>query len=254
VNGLARATTWVGRRGTLAAVDCLVLAGGLLALGTDAWDGILAGAADHTSCARAAVPVHACESSGGLPWLVLGTLFGPALAALGIWLGSIGIACLLRPLGRLDPHGQRLLDDATRHHAAGGLSQEGFLATRDRLHSRAARREVPQVALALSLFGASLALLAFTLAGSLLSLVHDLRGLGAVALPATRTILGVAGACTAAAVAGAFLVLTQASRWRARTRAEASALQQMLTDLESDILDEVRRSALPAGDADAPEL
>ncbi|HUR62859.1 MAG TPA: hypothetical protein VM241_00095 [Candidatus Thermoplasmatota archaeon] len=238
---IARPVERLGALGTPAAVAAILLGAALLWTAALSWDGISSSMDATLRCARAA-PAQACAWPGGLASLILGALLGPALAALGAALLATGTACAVRPVGGLDPHGQRLLDDATRHRAAGGLSVEGYQATTERLHAQAARRSVPQVALALSLLGASLAVLTFLLVGGVLAQVGGLRGLGA-APAGPRAVLGVTGACAAAALAAAFLVLAQASRWRARARAEASALQQMLTDLESDILDEVRRSA-----------
>ncbi|MEA3204045.1 MAG: hypothetical protein QOI63_1725, partial [Thermoplasmata archaeon] len=208
-----------------AAIACLSAAGVLLGAAASAWGTVLASAA-----------------AGAAPAL-LATLLGPFLAVPALLLAATGAACLLLPRGRLDPVGQRLLADAERHHAGGGLSREGFQATRERVHARAARQWVPQAALTLSLFGASLALLAFALAGGFLALLPR-AGSGAA--------VGVAGACAAAAVAGTLLVLAQAARWRARARSEASALQRMLADLESDILDEVRRNAPPSAAEPVP--
>jgi hypothetical protein len=253
VSALARPVERLGTLGTPAAVAAILLGAALLWTAALSWDSVSSVRDATLRCARA-TPAQACAWPGELASLILGTLLGPALAALGAALLATGIACAVRPVGGLDPHGQRLLDDATRHHAAGGLSVEGYQATSERLHAQAARRSVPQVALALSLLGASLAVLTFLLVGSVLAQVGGLRGLGAAPLAGTRAVLGVTGACAAASLGAAFLVLAQASRWRARARAEASALQQMLTDLESDILDEVRRSAPhPEPEAAAPE-
>jgi hypothetical protein len=245
---LSRPVDWVGSRGTAAAVTCTAFGLLFLLLATTAWETVVESREQVIACARAALPGHACESPGVFAGGILSTLFGPLLGMVGLAVVATGAACLLRPRGRLDANGQRLLEDATRHHASGGLSPEGFQATRDRLHARAAGRTVPQVALALSLWGGGLALLTFVLAGSFLEVTRALRGLDTVQLPATRAILGTIGACTVAALAAASVVLAQAARWRARARVEASALQQMLGDLESDILDEVRRSA-PDDDA-----
>lgn len=252
---LERPVEWVGARGTAAAVACILGSAVLLTVAAATWDEAAGHAGSLAGCARQAGDAATCEAHGRGLAVLLGTLFGTVSALMGIALGSVGAACALRPRGRLGAHSQRLLDDATRHFASGGLSQEGFQATRDRLHAQSHARLVPQLALALSILGAALSALAFLLAGRLLALLDTVRGLPLGSLPALRTEVGLAGLAAAAALGGGILVLAQASRWRARARTEASALQQMLADLESDILDEVRRSgpALPADEPAAPE-
>lgn len=193
---------------------------------------------------RGPLPAGACLGAAVLLLTAAGILWASeappplwaVLAAAGGALGSAGAACLLLPRGRLAAGGRALLDAAGRHHEAGLLSEEGFQATRERLHARAAAGSVPQAALALSLFGASLMALAFALAASLFPLVE-----GAGDWP-DLAALAAAGACAFGALGLGVAVLAEASRWRGRARAEASTLRRMLADLEADVLDEVRRS------------
>ncbi|HEX2065375.1 MAG TPA: hypothetical protein VHI93_01045 [Candidatus Thermoplasmatota archaeon] len=218
MNGLARPAEWLGRQGRLGAASCASAGAALLLAAAAAWE--------------TRPPAGASAA-----WLAVAALLVPLGAALGAVLACAGAACLLRPQGRLAMEGQRLLEEAARHHAEGGLSSEGLQATRERIHAQAASRAIPQVALTLSLAGASLAVLAVALAGRFLALAQG------PSLPGVRTALALTGVSVAATLAGALLVLRQAAAWRARARADACALQQMLADLEQDILDEVRRSS-----------
>jgi hypothetical protein len=237
------------------AVGALLAGAALLLFSMPASIGLVNAAADAVLCAKAG---HAsCDRSGILSVTLL-ALFGPALALVGAVLASAALAVLLRPRGRMDAEGRRLLEDAKRYFMTGTLSPEAFQATRERLHARAESSVSPQCSLALGLLAALAALVTGFLGLGVLAMLVRLSEVPA-SLPMLRVGAGLAG-LSVLGMAGLVGRAWQASRrWARRSRQEANDVSAMLRELEFDVLDEVRRSprigpaasASPAAQPDA---
>jgi hypothetical protein len=232
----------LGRPAAAAALACGVL---LLALAPLAAVATSAAAARFASCGATGT----CPS-GSAP--TLQPLLSPLLALAGALLAGAGLACLLRRRGQLDRDGQRLLDEAKAHFAAGTLPTEAFQATRDRLHAKAESREGPQLALGLGAAAPLLGLAGLAFAAQASLLFAGLRGAPALTLARSGLLL-TALAAGALLLLGA-LVLLEAGACARRVRGEAAQLRAMLRDLEFDILDEVRRSPRRRAEAAVPSL
>lgn len=237
---LSLPTRWLGTRSRASAIAAILLGVALMAFAIPAWASVNHLVATAGSCATDAASVTTCDrdATSGVVW----SLLGPGLAIAGAFAIGAGLACLARPRGRLEPAGERLLTDATRFVAAGALSVEGFQATRDRLHAQAARRDGPQAALSLLVVTALLALTAFVMAISALDMLSWLHGAATARAPLAAVTRNLAFATSAATVALAVRGAYDARLLRRRANQEDSRVHAMLRELETDVLDEVRRS------------